>query len=225
MLGPTWLTERLASEHSQLLSGPSFSQVKSCPWAENPTAPSLFIRLNWALPGSHLLLHAVAKRWRKSKPTIAIRNAAKFQFSLPVICTCPSGASRHLPINGEDKAIPMNGEKPLYNCPPWMGAVFSLFLRGFVLGFAVAASPGPIFFLCLRRTLAQGRLTGLLSGLGVATADGFYAAIATFGVAALPLAFTAGPRPPAVVGAAALVLLGARILLERRQAAQAAASP
>jgi threonine/homoserine/homoserine lactone efflux protein len=100
--------------------------------------------------------------------------------------------------------------------------VFSLLLRGFFLGFAVAASPGPIFFLCVRRTLTQGRLTGLFSGLGVATADGFYAAIATFGVAALTTAFVAGRRPLAVVGGVVLVLLGARILMERRQRMEAA---
>ena len=94
--------------------------------------------------------------------------------------------------------------------------MFSLLLRGFALGFAIAASPGPIFFLCVRRTLTQGRLTGLLSGLGVATADGFYAFIATFGVAALTAAFVEGRRPLAMVGGAVLMLLGARILLERR---------
>ena len=66
--------------------------------------------------------------------------------------------------------------------------MFSFVLRGFALGFAVAASPGPIFFLCVRRTLVQGRLYGLLSGFGVATVDGFYAALATFGVAALTAA-------------------------------------
>jgi threonine/homoserine/homoserine lactone efflux protein len=103
--------------------------------------------------------------------------------------------------------------------------VFSLLLRGFALGFAIAASPGPIFFLCVRRTLTQGRLTGLFSGFGVATADGFYAAIATFGIVALTTAFVAGRRPLAVVGGAILVLLGARILLERRQIANATAAP
>ena len=97
----------------------------------------------------------------------------------------------------------------------------SLLLRGFLLGLAVAASPGPIFFLCFRRTLAQGRLIGLASGLGVATADGFYAAIATFGVAALTSAFIAGRRPLAVIGGVVLILLGARILLERRKVAEA----
>jgi len=102
--------------------------------------------------------------------------------------------------------------------------VFSLLLRGFFLGFAIAASPGPIFFLCVRRTLVQGRLAGLFSGFGVATADGFYAAIATFGVAALTTAFVAGRRPLAEVGGAVLVLLGASILMERGRAIEAAAS-
>ena len=97
----------------------------------------------------------------------------------------------------------------------------SLLLRGFLLGLAVAASPGPIFFLCFRRTLAQGRLIGLASGLGVATADAFYAAIATFGIAALTSAFVAGRRPLAVIGGLVLILLAVRILMERRRAAEA----
>ena len=88
-------------------------------------------------------------------------------------------------------------------------------VRGFVFGFAIAASPGPVFFLCLRRSLVQGRLYGLLSGFGVATADGFYAAIATFGVAALTTAFVSGRRPLALIGGAALIGLGLRILFER----------
>jgi threonine/homoserine/homoserine lactone efflux protein len=92
-----------------------------------------------------------------------------------------------------------------------------LLLRGFALGFAIAASPGPVFFLCLRRTLVQGRLTGLFSGFGVATVDAFYAAIATFGVAALTAAFVAWRRPLAIVGGVILVVLGLRILLERPQ--------
>ena len=102
--------------------------------------------------------------------------------------------------------------------------MFSLLLRGFALGFAIAASPGPIFFLCVRRTLLQGRLAGVFSGFGVATADAFYAAIATFGVAALAAAFVAGRRPLAVVGGSVLFGLGLRILFDRRQAAEAPAA-
>jgi threonine/homoserine/homoserine lactone efflux protein len=98
--------------------------------------------------------------------------------------------------------------------------VSSLLIRGFVLGFAIAASPGPIFFLCLRRTLVRGRLYGLASGLGVATADGFYAALAAFGVAALASAFVSGRLPLAMVGGVVLVVLGIRILLDRPKLAE-----
>lgn len=90
-----------------------------------------------------------------------------------------------------------------------------MLLRGFALGFAIAASPGPIFFLCVRRTLDQGRLYGLASGFGVATADGFYAAIATFSVAALTSLFISAHRPLAAIGGTVLLLLGFRTLVER----------
>jgi threonine/homoserine/homoserine lactone efflux protein len=103
--------------------------------------------------------------------------------------------------------------------------VSSLLIRGFVLGFAIAASPGPIFFLCVRRTLVRGRLHGLASGLGVATADAFYGAIATFGIAALTTAFVSGRRPLALVGGAALIALGARILLDGAAAGDEGSAP
>jgi threonine/homoserine/homoserine lactone efflux protein len=61
----------------------------------------------------------------------------------------------------------------------------ALLARGFLLGFAIAASVGPISTLCLRRTLAEGRAVGLASGLGVATADATYGAIAAFGLTAV----------------------------------------
>jgi threonine/homoserine/homoserine lactone efflux protein len=99
--------------------------------------------------------------------------------------------------------------------------VSSLLLRGFVLGFAIAASPGPIFFLCLRRTLVQGRLYGLASGFGVATADGFYAALAAFSVAALTSLFISAHRPLAAIGGTVLLMLGFRTLLEKPMSAAA----
>ena len=59
---------------------------------------------------------------------------------------------------------------------------FSYLLRGVVIGFSIAAPVGPIGVLCIRRTLAEGRAAGLLSGLGAATADGMYGVIAAFGL-------------------------------------------
>jgi len=56
------------------------------------------------------------------------------------------------------------------------------FLKGLVIGFSIAAPVGPIGILCIRRTLIQGRISGLISGLGAATADGFYGFTAAFGL-------------------------------------------
>jgi len=102
--------------------------------------------------------------------------------------------------------------------------VSSLLVGGFALGFAVAAAPGPIFFLCLRRTLVKGWLNGLVSGLGVATADGFYAAVAAFGIGAIAAAVSGERRWLALAGGALLVILGARIVLEKRKLVEAPAS-
>jgi threonine/homoserine/homoserine lactone efflux protein len=99
--------------------------------------------------------------------------------------------------------------------------VSSLLLRGFVLGFAVAATPGPIFFLCLRRTLVRGWLNGLVSGFGVATADGFYAAVAAFGISAITAAISGERRWLALGGGALLVVLGIRIILTKPNTVEA----
>jgi threonine/homoserine/homoserine lactone efflux protein len=56
-------------------------------------------------------------------------------------------------------------------------------LKGLLLGFSVAAPVGPIGVLCVRRTLTEGRASGLVSGLGAATADAFYGSVAGFGLA------------------------------------------
>ena len=57
-----------------------------------------------------------------------------------------------------------------------------LILKGLVLGFSIAAPVGPIGVLCIRRTLANGFRSGLVSGLGAATADAIYGTIAAAGL-------------------------------------------
>ncbi|EDX87318.1 translocator protein, LysE family [Synechococcus sp. PCC 7335] len=58
-------------------------------------------------------------------------------------------------------------------------------LRGIAMGLAIAAPVGPIALLCIRRTIDKGRLVGVLSGLGAATADGLYGMVAAFGLTAV----------------------------------------
>ena len=58
-------------------------------------------------------------------------------------------------------------------------------LRGFILGFSIAAPVGPIGLLCIQRTLGQGRQAGFISGLGAASADAVYGSLAAFGLSAV----------------------------------------
>lgn len=60
-----------------------------------------------------------------------------------------------------------------------------IILQGVLLGLAIAAPVGPIGLLCIRRTLNNGRMIGLATGLGAATADGMYALIAALGISAI----------------------------------------
>ena len=83
---------------------------------------------------------------------------------------------------------------------------------GFLIGFPIAASPGPIFFLVLRRTLSRGWRSGVLSGLGVATGDAIYAGLAAFGVAAITNVLLGQRRWIGLVGGVAIALIGLRTL-------------
>jgi threonine/homoserine/homoserine lactone efflux protein len=88
----------------------------------------------------------------------------------------------------------------------------TLLARGFVLGFTIAAAVGPIALLCIRRTLAEGRAVGLASGLGVATADATYGAIAAFGLTAVTDLLIDWRRPLGIVGGGFLLWLAWRTI-------------
>jgi len=61
----------------------------------------------------------------------------------------------------------------------------NLLVQGLLIGFSIAAPVGPIGVLCIRRSIADGARIGLLTGLGAASADAFYGAIAAFGLTAV----------------------------------------
>jgi putative LysE/RhtB family amino acid efflux pump len=87
-----------------------------------------------------------------------------------------------------------------------------LFARGLAIGFAVAFALGPIGLLVIRRTLERGWRLGFVSGLGVATADATYAAIAAFGLTALTGLLVGIERPLAILGGMLLLVLATRAL-------------
>ena len=60
--------------------------------------------------------------------------------------------------------------------------IVEFFTRGIAIGLAVAAPVGPIGMLVIHRTLAEGRLMGLFTGLGAAVADACYGSVGAFGL-------------------------------------------
>lgn len=92
---------------------------------------------------------------------------------------------------------------------------WTLGLRGLVIGFSIAAPVGPIGVLCIRRTLAQGRVYGLVSGLGAASADAIYGAIAAFGLTVIANFLVDQQTAFRLIGGAFLCYLGLRTLRAR----------
>ncbi|MHB8600602.1 MAG: LysE family translocator [Ktedonobacteraceae bacterium] len=90
-----------------------------------------------------------------------------------------------------------------------------LFFRGLVIGFSIAAVVGPIGMLCIQRTLHNGFLYGLVTGLGAATADGLYGSVAGFGLTAIATFLVAELVWIRLIGGLFLVYLGIRIVLTR----------
>ncbi len=89
------------------------------------------------------------------------------------------------------------------------------FLRGLLLGFSIAAPVGPIGVLCIRRTLANGRASGLVSGLGAASADAIYGSVAAFGLTVISSFLVERQTALRLVGGLFLLYLGIRTLLAR----------
>lgn len=58
----------------------------------------------------------------------------------------------------------------------------TLFFKGFIIGLSLAVVIGPIAILCMQQTLVHGFYAGIACGLGVATADGLYGAVAGLGL-------------------------------------------
>lgn len=90
-----------------------------------------------------------------------------------------------------------------------------LFLKGIVIGLAIAVPVGPIGALCVQRTLAEGRISGLVSGLGAATADTIYGFIAAFGVTMISGFLISHQMWLRIIGGAILFTLGLKTFLSR----------
>jgi threonine/homoserine/homoserine lactone efflux protein len=102
----------------------------------------------------------------------------------------------------------------------------SFFIRGLLIGLSIAAAVGPMSILCIQRTLQRGQRYGLISGLGIATADAAYGCIAAFGLTLITQFLVNQQFWIRLLGGLFLAYLGIRTLLSKpaERAATAKAS-
>ncbi len=91
----------------------------------------------------------------------------------------------------------------------------SLFVKGLIVGFCLAAPVGPIAAICVQRTIAKRWISGVVSGLGAAAADAVYGAVAAFGATIISEFLITEHEWLQRVGGVILLMLGARLLLMR----------
>jgi threonine/homoserine/homoserine lactone efflux protein len=89
------------------------------------------------------------------------------------------------------------------------------FFKAVLLGLSIAAPVGPIGVLCIRRTLAHGRLHGLVSGLGAASADAVYGLIGGLGLTVVSAFLVNQQATLQLIGGAFLCVIGARTFLAK----------
>lgn len=83
-----------------------------------------------------------------------------------------------------------------------------LFFKGLVVGFALAAPVGPVGILCIRRSLADGRLAAFLASLGAALADTCFGFMGAVGLGLISGLLTAFETELALLGGLFLSALG-----------------
>jgi threonine/homoserine/homoserine lactone efflux protein len=89
----------------------------------------------------------------------------------------------------------------------------SLFVQGIIIGLTLAVPVGPLALICIQRTVTEGRLHGIFSGIGVATADSFYAAVTVLGLAVISGLIIAQQYLFRCLAGFILILIGIRVFL------------
>lgn len=93
--------------------------------------------------------------------------------------------------------------------------LLSLFMKGLIIGLAIAAPVGPIGVLCINRSIHEGWKSGLATGCGAALADGTYGMIAGFGLTFITTFLMSYAGWIKFIGGLFLLYLGFKTLLSK----------
>ncbi|UKI39678.1 MAG: LysE family translocator [Alistipes putredinis] len=88
-----------------------------------------------------------------------------------------------------------------------------IFLRGVVIGLTASITLGPVGILCIQRTLSKNRKSGLVSGLGAATADTIFATVAFFFISFISSLIESNMVILTVLGGICVVVVGVNIFM------------
>jgi threonine/homoserine/homoserine lactone efflux protein len=88
-------------------------------------------------------------------------------------------------------------------------------VKGFAIGFAVAAPVGPVGLLCIRRSILDGRLAGFVTGLGAATGDTVFGLLAAIGLTSVTVFLTRHALGFQFVGGLCLFAIGMATIRSR----------
>lgn len=92
---------------------------------------------------------------------------------------------------------------------------FALLIKALIMGISIAAPVGPIGVLCIQRTLAQGKMAGLVSGLGAACADLMYGLVAGLGITFISQFLISHHLWIQFIGGIFLLFLGGKTLISK----------
>ncbi|MFO7828987.1 MAG: LysE family transporter [Bacteroidales bacterium] len=84
-------------------------------------------------------------------------------------------------------------------------------IKGIIVGFLASIPLGPVGVLCIQRTINKGRSSGMLSGMGAATVDSFFALVAALGLTFIINFIEEQQFYIQLIGGTILILLGAKI--------------
>lgn len=90
-----------------------------------------------------------------------------------------------------------------------MGVEF--LIKGLIVGFLASIPLGPVGVLCIQRTINKGRYSGLISGMGAATVDMFFALVAALGLTYIINFIEEKQFFIQLIGGGILILLGTKI--------------
>lgn len=91
------------------------------------------------------------------------------------------------------------------------------FLKGLIVGIIVSIPVGPLGLLCIPRTLARGRVSGLSVGLGGTSSDALYSALALFALSFISGFIDANEEWVLLAGGVIICITGLNLLLSRQR--------